>query len=145
MSKVPARWERVKRAADRKMVSLPPGLIAGSDIDPHAIRSARANLSTLPGGEAVSVTRADVNDLKGLENRLIVCNPPYGLRLSGESDINAFYKALGDFLKQRCKGSEAYIYFGNREMLKQIGLRPKWKKPLRNAELDGRLAKFELY
>jgi putative N6-adenine-specific DNA methylase len=30
-------------------------------------------------------------------------------------------------------------------MLKHIGLRPAWKKPLRNAGLDGRLAKFELF
>ena len=64
----------------------------------------------------------------------------------GEKEkLGAFYKQLGDFLKQRCQGSTAFIYFGEREFLKRIGLRPAWKKPLVNGALDGRLAKFELY
>ena len=56
-----------------------------------------------------------------------------------------FYREFGDFLKQRCQGSTAYVYFGNREMLKHIGLKPSWKRPLKNGGLDGRLARFELY
>jgi putative N6-adenine-specific DNA methylase len=47
----------------------------------------------------------------------------------GQDGLDDFYRQLGDFLKQRCKGSEAYIYFGNREMIKRIGLKPAWKKP----------------
>ena len=49
------------------------------------------------------------------------------------------------FLKQRCKGSTAFIYFGDRQLVKQIGLRTSWKKPLKNGGLDGRLVKIELY
>jgi putative N6-adenine-specific DNA methylase len=30
-------------------------------------------------------------------------------------------------------------------MLKHIGLKPSWKRPLKNGGLDGRLAKFEMY
>jgi putative N6-adenine-specific DNA methylase len=54
-------------------------------------------------------------------------------------------KEFGDFLKQRCKGSNAFIYFGNRELIKSIGLRAKWKIPLKNGSLDGRIVKYELY
>jgi putative N6-adenine-specific DNA methylase len=61
------------------------------------------------------------------------------------ADLNRFMKDLGDFLKKRCKGSTAYLYFGNREMIKQVGLRPAWKRPLRAGGLDGRLVKYELY
>ncbi|RJQ85403.1 MAG: class I SAM-dependent RNA methyltransferase [Desulfobacteraceae bacterium] len=139
------QWARVKQAADLRIRPLPAGLITGSDIDPIAVRAAHSNCRMLPGGEAIAVQKSALNDLPGLENQVIVCNPPYGLRLNTEGSLEEFYKGLGDFLKRRCKGSEAYIYFGNREMLKHIGLRPAWKKPLRNAGLDGRLAKFELY
>ncbi|MCK7513314.1 MAG: hypothetical protein MZV70_60965 [Desulfobacterales bacterium] len=59
--------------------------------------------------------------------------------------MGGFYRELGDFLKQRCQGSTAFIYFGDREMLKHIGLKPSWKRPLKNGGLDGRLARFELY
>jgi putative N6-adenine-specific DNA methylase len=59
--------------------------------------------------------------------------------------MDEIYRQLGDFLKQRCKGSKAYIYFGNRDMIKRIGLKPSWKKPLRNGGLDGRVVKYEMY
>jgi putative N6-adenine-specific DNA methylase len=138
-------WRQVKAAADAKIIALPPGVISGSDIDPTAVKAARINCRALPGGEAIAIAQADLNTLAGFEDRVIVCNPPYGIRLNMATDLGNFYKGLGDFLKHRCKGSEAYIYFGNREMLKHIGLRPAWKKPMRNANLDGRIAKFELY
>ena len=80
-----------------------------------------------------------------MKDKTIICNPPYGIRLAKESDLSDFYKDIGDFLKQRCTGSVAYIYFGERKYLKNIGLRAAWKKPLSNGGLDGRLAKFELY
>jgi putative N6-adenine-specific DNA methylase len=138
-------WQRVKRSADEKIRPLKEGLIAGSDIDAAAVKAARINCGSLPGGRQIRLVQADLFALPALEDRVILCNPPYGLRLDQEPDLPGFYKALGDFLKRRCKGSEAYIYFGNRDMLKQIGLRPAWKRPMRNAGLDGRLAKFELY
>lgn len=139
-----AQWRRVKSTADAQIHPPKAGLIAGSDIDGAAVNAARVNCRTLPGGQEIRLTQADLHTLPDLENRVIVCNPPYGIRLE-DSNLGAFYKELGNFLKRRCKGSEAYIYFGNREMLKQIGLRPAWKRPMRNAGLDGRLAKFELY
>ncbi len=138
-------WRQVKSAADAKIRSLPPGLISGSDVDVRAVRAARTNCELLPGGEGIGLHKAVLNSLDNLENLVILCNPPYGVRLKQEGDLKVFYKQFGDFLKQRCKGSTAFIYFGNREMLKHIGLRPAWKKPMRNAGLDGRLAKFELY
>ena len=76
---------------------------------------------------------------------VIVCNPPYGIRLKQNKNLDEFYKLFGDFLKQQCKGSEAYIYFGNREYIKRIGLKSSWKKQLSNGGLDGRLVKYELY
>ncbi len=140
-----ALWQKIKHMADQKIRALPKGLVAGSDIAGEALKAARANCRLLPGGDGIRLTKADFKDLPGLENHVILCNPPYGLRLQEESDLPGFYKAFGDFLKQRCKGSEAYIYFGNREMLKCVGLKPAWKKPVRNADLDGRIAKYELY
>jgi 23S rRNA G2445 N2-methylase RlmL len=48
-------------------------------------------------------------------------------------------------LKKNCAGSTAFIYFGDRAMLKHIGLKPAWKRALKNGGLDGRLAKFDMY
>ncbi len=141
----PGLWAEVKAAGERRMRPLPSGLITGSDIAGEAVAAARANLGRLPGGSGVSVARMDFRRLEGLPDRVIVCNPPYGIRLRGGGEIGEFYRGLGDFLKQRCRGSSAFIYFGNREMLKHIGLKPAWRQPLRNGGLDGRLARFDIF
>ncbi|MGD8834883.1 MAG: THUMP domain-containing protein [Desulfobacteraceae bacterium] len=138
-------WLKVKNQADANIRRIEKGVVAGSDIAHRCVKSAKINCGCLPGGRTVTVVRRDFNDIERLENHLILCNPPYGVRLRNADELGAFYKSLGDFLKRRCKGSQAYIFFGTREMIKKIGLKPSWKKPMRNAGLDGRVAKYDLY
>ena len=138
-------WKKVKQEADAQIRELPKGLIAGSDRDGDVIKMAKQNAGQLKYGDKISFEVSDFRQLPGLESQTIVANPPYGLRM-GNSDMMAdFYKSLGDFLKKKCVGSSAYIYFGNRDWIKKIGLRPAWKKPLVNGALDGRLVKYEMY
>ena len=140
-----AVWRQVKKEADGQIRQLPQGLIAGSDMSAEAVRAARTNLMGLHHGNNISVERADFNKLSALENQVIVTNPPYGIRMGGDENLETFYKELGDFLKQRCKGSTAFIYFGDRAYIKKIGLKASWKKPIKAGGLDGRLVKYEIY
>jgi putative N6-adenine-specific DNA methylase len=140
-----AVWQRVKKEADGHIRELPPGLIAGSDVSAEAVRAARTNLMGLHFGHNVSVKRAEFNELPAIEGQVIVANPPYGIRMGGDEDLAPFYKAFGDFLKQKCQGSIAYIYFGDRQYIKKIGLKASWKKPITAGGLDGRLVKYEMY
>ncbi len=137
-------WKKEKETADSQIREIPAGLITGSDIDPEAVISTRRNLKALPGGDAVRTKQADFRMLE-IKDATIICNPPYGMRLRRGEDMAEFYKSLGDFLKQRCTNSTAYIYFGKREWIKSLGLRTTWKKPLVNGALDGRLVKVEVY
>lgn len=139
-----ATWQQVKQAADEAIRPLPDGLLQASDRDPAAVKAAQQNLRRLPQGEQVQVQTADLFNLPPQHDKTLLTNPPYGLRI-GPKDMPDFYRALGDFLKQKCTGSTAFIYFGKREYLKRIGLRAAWKKPLVNGALDGRLARFDLY
>lgn len=123
----------------------PEADLRGGDMDPVAVEATRANLSRLPGGEDVIVGRRDFFDRHDLSGTTIVCNPPYGIRLGKGEDMGAWFRKFGDHLKRRCQGSTAFVYFGDRVLLKHIGLKPEWKKPLRNGGLDGRLAKFVLF
>ena len=138
-------WKQVKKGLDSARRLVDAGLVSGGDIDPSAVAASRANLRRLPGGDRVTVTRRDFRTIEGLSDTVIVVNPPYGIRLQKGTDLAAFYKELGDWLKFKCPGCEAYVYFGETELMKRIGLRPAWKRPLRNGGLDGRLAKYELY
>ena len=140
-----ALWISVKTSSDERICELPDGLISGSDLSGRAVEAARANIQRLPFGDRVRFSVKDFRAIEDLGERLILCNPPYGIRLNRDSDLGKLYRDLGDFLKQKCKGSVAYVYFGNRELLSYIGLKPSWKRPLESGGLDGRLAKFEIY
>lgn len=137
-------WSEVKEKVKQRIKIIPKNLIVGSDLDFDSVKTAEKNLSLIPGN-SIEVRQIDLFDLPNLKDRIIVCNPPYGKRIGQQMDLDSFYKRLGDFLKQKCSGSIAYIYFGDRKYLKKIGLRSTWKKQLFNGGLDGRLAKFELY
>jgi len=138
-------WQQVKKGADAGIRRLSGGLIAGSDLSRQAVRAARTNLMGLNYGKHVRVERADFKNLPALQGRVIVANPPYGIRMGAGENLDAFYGDFGDFLKQKCRGSTVYVYFGERRYIKKIGLKPSWKKPLRAGGLDGRLVKYEMY
>ncbi len=124
---------------------LEAGLLRGSDVDPRMIEAARQNLERVPGGEDIRLRRIDVRDHPGLEDGVIVCNPPYGLRMGSADQAAALMRDFGDFLKRRCKGSTAWVYLGERELAKSVGLRPARRIPMRSGGLDGRLLRYDLY
>ncbi len=80
-------------------------------------------------------------ELKGV----IFFNPEYGDRLGEEIELEATYKRMGDFLKQKCKGYWGYIFTGNLELAKKIGLKPKRRIEFYTGKIDCRLLEYELY
>jgi len=138
-------WRKVKKELDRQIRELPDGYIAGSDLSRKAVEISRINTRSLQYGEKIRLQVLDFRESKGLNNGVIITNPPYGIRIGKRQELYLLYKALGDFLKQKCTGSTAYIYFGEREFIKKIGLKAAWKKPLKTGGLDGRLVKYELF
>lgn len=140
-----ALWHQVKNEGMEKIAPVAKGVIAGSDISAEATESAGHNCAVIDPKNVIEIKRKDIFNIANLEGKTIVSNPPYGIRMGKNADLAGFYKSIGDFLKQRCTGSTAYIYFGERKYLKNIGLKPSWKKQLSNGGLDGRLAKYEMY
>jgi len=138
-------WVDVKKHMDREIREPGAGLLSGSDLSGEAIARARKNLADLPYGDRVGLNVEDFRAIPGLRNRVILCNPPYGIRLSPNRDLSSFYRDLGDFLKQRCQGSSVFVYFGNREWIAHVGLKPSWKRTLESGGLDGRLVRYEIY
>lgn len=138
-------WDAMKREADHAIRELPAGLIHGSDTSFDAVRAARANLAKLPGGRRVVVEARRFEQIEGIHGETIVTNPPYGVRMGKPDAMPDFVRGFGDFLKQRCAGSTAFVYFGERELIKSIGLRASFKKPLASGGLDGRLVRLDLF
>ncbi|HIJ79169.1 MAG: THUMP domain-containing protein [Desulfobulbaceae bacterium] len=139
-------WQRVKAGVDDHIRPLGKGIeIRGSDIDYQAVAAARHNLENIPGASAIRIRECSFQDLEPINDSVIVVNPPYGIRMGEKEEVAAMIGEFGSFLKHKCAGSTAYLYFGDRELLKKIGLRPAWKKSVKNGGLDGVLAKYEMY
>ncbi len=138
-------WQSVKKLADEKIRDLPRNLVSGTDSSPAAIKASGENLSTFDDGININLRITTFQQLPNMEKYTILTNPPYGKRLGDEKKLQMTYQRFGDFLKNKCTGSTAYVYCGNRELIKHIGLRTSFKMPMKNGDLDGRLIKLELY
>jgi len=141
----PEKWQKIKDDGKRLQIDLPQNVIFGSDVDKRAVQNSRTNLNSIPNGRNIKIEQKDFREHPGMENAIIICNPPYGIRMGEKNELPELYKDFGDFLKKKCKGSVAYIYCGNRELIGSLGLKPKRKIPLVNGNLDGRLVKIEVY
>ena len=141
----PKLWAKVKKEAKTKIQPVSNNLIQGSDIDLKAVATAKKNSAVIDPGTQINIMQKDIFKIDKLENTTIVCNPPYGIRMEHQKDLGDFYKKLGDFLKQRCTHSTAFIYFGDRTYIKHIGLKSSKKWILSNGGLDGRLVKYVMY
>ena len=72
-------------------------------------------------------------------------NPPYGLRVGEEADLIPLYKSIGDFFKKQCKGKYGYIFTGNMELAKKIGLKATRRIEFFNATIECRNLEYEIY
>lgn len=85
------------------------------------------------------------NPVIDMSNSLIIFNAPYGERLHKMSDINGFYKKIGDTMKHYCKNSTIYIFTSHGEHIKYIGLRTSSRTILYNGKIECRLLEYNIY
>ena len=117
----------------------------GFDKSPSAVAKAKDNLKNAHLDEFVIIKHEDFfKTQKGGEDKLhMVFNPPYGERL--DIEMESFYKAIGDTLKQGYSNTDAWFITSNLEAIKHVGLRPSRKIKLMNAKLESRLLKYVMY
>lgn len=138
-------WEKVKSECDKRIRSLPKGIIRGSDKSQKMLNVAKDNLSRLPFSDAVELNCQPFQHIKSFENGTIIVNPPYGIRLGELEDTKKLYTEFGNFLKTKCKGTSAFIYTGDTELRKSIGLKTTKRIPLVNGKLEGVLLQIDSY
>ena len=138
-------YTTIEESALKKVREFPHKII-GYDKAPSAIRKAEQNVQNANLSEFISVVENDFfkSEKSNTEKPLhILFNPPYGERLP--IDVDAFYSRIGDTLKQRYPGTNAWFITSNLEALKAVGLRPSRKIKLFNGKLESKLVKYELY
>jgi putative N6-adenine-specific DNA methylase len=142
----PRRWTRLvdeARAAVRTRRMAP---ISGSDISAPSLADARCNARNAGFADRIGFAVRDVAALapEG-EPGLVVCNPPYGVRLKGgDGGIEAFYAGFGKALKDHCGGWTAWILSGNADATRALKLKASRRIPLMNGPIDCRLLRYDL-
>ncbi|WP_437919506.1 THUMP domain-containing class I SAM-dependent RNA methyltransferase [Sphingobacterium sp. LRF_L2] len=137
-----AERKRLKEVTEKTNL---PKIIA-SDIADEAIEIAKLNARTAGVEHLIEFEVCDFAETTVPEDHgVIMFNPEYGERLGTHSKLEVTYKRMGDFLKQNCKGYRGYIFTGNPDLAKKIGLRASRRFEFFNGKLDCRLLQYELY
>jgi len=107
----------------------------GSDLDPHAIRSARENAQVAGVDDVIAFAVRDIADLPVQDNPrgVVACNPPYDARLAADP---ALYRALGDALKRATPAWSASLLCGDFELARATGLRAQKRYQLFNGPIE---------
>lgn len=148
-SEIAAAWKVLRQKTIEREIEpsrLPRygDVIFGSDILAKNISTAKANAKRAGVDDIVAW---DVGDalltMPPAESGMMVINAPYGERIGAQ--LAELYKDVGDHWKKNYKGWANYIYSGNPEALKSVGLRPTRKYEVPNANLEARLHQFLMY
>lgn len=75
---------------------------------------------------------------------LVICNPPYGERMTSESGVGELYRLLGSKLKSEFPGWRASVITSDEELGRAIGLRADKKYKLYNGALECVLLNFAI-
>ena len=139
------QWDQLKEAA---LVRQKPKIrqpIFGSDLYGDALAAARENISAAGFSEIVTLKQANVLEISApAPTGFIVTNPPYGVRVGEQQLLNEFYPKLGDVLKKKFSGWNAYIMTADPLLPKFIRLTPSRRIPLFNGALECRLLEYKM-
>ncbi|MBJ6726654.1 THUMP domain-containing class I SAM-dependent RNA methyltransferase [Geomesophilobacter sediminis] len=123
-----------------------PAPIVGSDVSAPVIEMARENARRAGVAGLVEFKQHAIADLTPPPGAgTMIFNPPYGKRLGEVEELKPLYRQIGDVMKQRCTGYTAYLFTGNLELAKSVGLKASRRIVLFNGPIECRLLKYELY
>lgn len=126
-------------------ITEPKVTILCRDILPKNIDIISANVQNAGVEDYVNVKMEDFFDSSAKnDSGVLVLNPPYGERLKMD-DIENFYSRIGDTLKKKYIGFDAWIISSDFSALRAVRLQPSFKVDTLNGGMDAKLQKFELY
>jgi 23S rRNA G2445 N2-methylase RlmL len=139
-------WKEMRRDAEAMIDRRFAGKIIATDIHGGAMNAARdnakiANVNHLIEFRVASFEETFLPSGKGI----LIMNPAYGDRLGEVEELEPLYKEIGNFMKQKAQGYMAYIFTGNMDLAKVIGLKAKRRIEFYNSKIDCRLLEYELY
>jgi putative N6-adenine-specific DNA methylase len=140
-------YKKEKEKLSAKIINVPDLKIIATDISEDAINISKINAGAAGITDIIEFKVCDFRqtDIPQNKNGIIFFNPEYGERLGDEIELEEIYGEIGDFMKKKCKGYTGYVFTGNLNLAKKIGLKPKRKIEFYTSKIDCRLLEYELY
>mgnify|MGYP000651480336 CR=1 FL=1 len=136
-----------KKKLENKIIHDPGVRIIASDISLQAISFAQENAAFAGVDHIITFQTGDFAETEIPEKPrgVIMFNPEYGERLGELGELEETYKRMGDFMKQKCAGYRGYIFTGNMDLAKKVGLKASRRIEFWNGTIDCRLLKYDMY
>ena len=140
-----AAWSEMRSQAQsaQKPVSALP--IFGSDLYGDELKAAQLNLENAGLRGAVMLNQANVLEISApADHGVLVANLPYGERMGDLEELQALYPKLGDVLKKKFGGWNAYLFTSDLRMPKFIRLSVSRRTLLFNGAIECRLFEYKM-
>jgi len=140
-----AAWDAMRDQAQAAQLPVTELPIYGSDLYGDELKAAHLNLENAGIRAAVELKQANVLEISApADHGVMVANLPYGERMGELSDLELLYPKLGDLLKQKFGGWNAYLFTADLRMPKFIRLSVSRRTPLFNGAIECRLFEYKM-
>jgi 23S rRNA G2445 N2-methylase RlmL len=139
-------WKTLRRRIRAETRDRLNGRIIATDISQQAVEAAKKNAMTAGVERFIEFGICDFSQTPVPDGGgVVVLNPEYGERMGEIEKLTGIYRGIGDFLKKKCKGYRGYVFTGNLDLAKKVGLRTKRRILFYNGPIECRLLEYDLY
>lgn len=133
-------------------------IIMGNEYNPNAASLARGDIASAGFGDCIRIHEYDcvdwdlskVGESDNSNNSVIVpgrtivvCNPPWGLRLT--EDIEESWLSLKLFLREHCNGAEAWILSGSKDTTRFLRMKKSRSVVIKTGDEDLRWIQYHVF
>ena len=138
-------WIKLIDNAKNNICFKPNIKIFGSDIIKDNIQLSIDSAKKIGIEDHIKFEVLDMKDVSVQDSQgTLIVNPPYGNRIGVNISLSQLYKNIGDIFKKKFIGYDTYIFSGNFEAIKSVGLRSKKRVILKNGTIDSRLLYYPI-
>ena len=138
-------WENIRSetlASQLPVTELP---IFGSDLYGDELKAAHLNLENAGIRQTVDLKQANMLEISApADHGVLVANLPSGERMGELAELEVLYPQLGDVLKKKFGGWNAYLFTADLRMPKFIRLSVSRRTPLFNGAIECRLFEYKM-
>jgi putative N6-adenine-specific DNA methylase len=139
-------WKVLRRRVRAEAKDRLNGRIVATDVSPQAVEAAKKNAMTAGVDRFIEFGVCEFSETPVPNSGgVILLNPEYGERMGEIEKLKETYKKTGDFFKKRCQGYKGYLFTGNLDLAKRVGLRTKRRILFYNGPIECRLLEYDLY